>query len=773
MQSLKRNNELSTKGNGWGLDPGLVLKIIFKRWYVFVISIGIALLGARFFIGHSLPVYQVSTSVLIYEADDRNTADNEELLQGMGLPGGVRSIDNQMMILTSRELTRRALAKLDLQMEYYYKTKRNNLPLYKNSPIELVISEKCALPMNVEFSVIYLGNDEYKMISEYDAYNHQATFGQKVDYGDGWFRIICNNTDWFIQNKDVTLCFVKYNTENLVRYFNNRLQVGVASRSGSVLELSLMGTNRARDVDFLNSLTDVFQDLSLEKKNAEADRQIQFINSQLVGITDSLVITENELQQFRSSRRVMNLSAQGQQLITQVSDLENERARLRLEANYYDYLSAYLENNEDGEVPLPVSMGLEDEALTTLVTELAELQAQLSSAGGGDKNPLRNLLTEQVKTKKQELLETLNGLKRANYLAKQENQSQIGRANAQASALPVTERQLLGIERKFRINDALYTFLLEKRSELQMQKASNRSDSEVVDPASIAFSQMVSPNPTMINFVALFLGSAIPMVILFILFSMNKRLREEDLSSLSTLPLLGSIPRIKGKKNMTVLDNPQSNIAEAYRLVRSKLQFVSKTQKSPVILISSAMPEDGKTTTAINLASVYSLLGKKTILIGFDLRNPQTETVFNIKKDKGVSTYLIGQHSLDEVIKTTDYPNLDIIGAGPVPPNPSELTASKATKTMFEQLKSRYDFIVVDSAPVALISDTHHLLPLADANVLVIRMGHTYRKAMAQAIGEIQTLGVDHLSLVVNETIEQHGKYGYGKKYQSYVSVKS
>ena len=262
------------------------------------------------------------------------------------------------------------------------------------------------------------------------------------------------------------------------------------------MSVSIEGTNRAKDADFLNKLAEVFQDISLDKKNTEAVRRIQFIDDQLVGISDSLSTTENKLQKFRSTNRVMDLSAQGQAIIGQVTLLENEKARLSLEANYYDYLADYLAKEVSREVPIvPITMGITDPGLTRLVTELAELQQQLLNRGAGEMNPLQGLLTQRVRSTKEALLETLNGLRRANSLARSENEEQINKVNRQASALPVTERQLLGIERKFKLNNELYTFLLETRANQQMQKASNVADSEVIDPADERFSTVVAPNP--------------------------------------------------------------------------------------------------------------------------------------------------------------------------------------------------------------------------------------------------------------------------------------
>ncbi len=423
-------------------------------------------------------------------------------------------------------------------------------------------------------------------------------------------------------------------------------------KEGPLLSISMEGTNNAQDVDFLNKLVEVFQAISLDKKNTEAIRRVQFIDDQLVGISDSLVLTENKLQQFRSSNRVMDLSAQGQAIIAQVTVLENERARLSLEANYYDYLAGYLAKNATGEVPIvPITMGINDPGLTRLVTDLTDLQGQLSGSGAGEKNPLQGIMAQRVRSTKEAIIETLNGLRRANSLARTENQQQITKVNAQASALPVTERQLLGFERKFRLNEELHTYLLKTRAEQQMQKESNTSDCDVIDPADEHFSVIIAPNPVKIYFVGLFSGFGIPFLIIFLNFLFNKKLKDEDIGKITDLPVAGNIPHSTEKTNTVVFDYPNSTIAESYRLLRSKMQFFTKEATAPVILITSSMPADGKTFTSINLASVYSLLGKKTILIGFDMRKPKIFQDFNLGNEKGVSTWLIGKDKLEDIIQ--------------------------------------------------------------------------------------------------------------------------
>ena len=456
-----------------GFNPILILTLLKDKWYYIILGLILAFILARFYIGHTLPVYRVSASILINQIEERTLGMNEEILQGMGLPGGMRNLDNQIMILTSKSLTKKALEDLPFEIDFYYKTFRNRLSLYPEKPVKIKFNDENTLPLDTEFSITYLGNNRFTMKCENDYYEFQKTalFNEVIESQWGDFRVECTDPEWFNYNGDEEFHFVLNSNTSLIDYFNNRVRVDLLSRSGSILEVGIQGTNVTRDVDFVNKLLEVFQNISLDKKNTEALRRIQFIDEQIVGISDSLLITENKLQDFRSANRVMDLSAQGQAIIDELTRLEGERGGLNLVADYYDYLADYLAKDITQELPIvPISMGIEDPGLTRLVENLADLQGQLTNEGIGEKNPMQNLLAQRIRSTKDALLETLNGLRRANSLARSENQEQISRVNRQAAALPGTERQLLGIERQFRLNDELYTFLLETRAEHQMQK---------------------------------------------------------------------------------------------------------------------------------------------------------------------------------------------------------------------------------------------------------------------------------------------------------------
>ena len=767
-KTLQNGQQERENKQGTGIDPLVILNLIKKNWYYLLGGLIVAFFGARIYISHTTPVYRVSTTILITERRERPSANTDDLLHGVDLQGDMANIENQIRLLTSRALTERALEELAFEIEYYQKRGRNRTTIYPEIPVKVTSDNEMPLPGNTEFSITFRDNRRFLLKSESEWYDlHKlAVLGKEIDYSGTSFRIECLDEDWVKSNLDKKLYFIINSRENLIRRFNSRINVERLS-AGSILEVSLSGTNRYKDAEFLNKLAQVFQSSSLEKKNQEALRRIEFINSQLVGISDSLSRTENMLQEFRSRHQVMDLSSQGQAIITQLSTLERENARLALEAEYYDYLEEYLLKEETGTAPvIPITMGISDPGLTRLVSEIAELQGQLSDGGTGEMSPIQSRLIQRMQNTKEALLETINGLRKANSLALADNQEQINRVNSRASNLPETERQLMRYERRFRLNDEIYTFLLQMRSQQQMQMASNTPNSEVIDRADVSFSTLVSPNKNMVMFVALFSGAGIPLLVVFILFMANNKVDEDDIKRISDLPIVGNIPYNTNKMfNTIVFDSPGSNMTETYRMLRSKMQFFTKDTRAPVILVTSSMPKEGKTFTAINLASVYSLLGKKTIIVVFDLRKSEIFKVFDITNKHGVSTWLIGQDKLEDIVQHTKYENLSVISSGPLPPNPSELIASEKTAELVSILKEQYDYIIIDSAPIGLVSDTLHLSPLVDTCLFVVRPGHTLRNLLGVALREIRGSEMKNLCMLINGIRLSNSEHRYSKKY--------
>jgi len=753
------------------VDIAKLFFLMLGNWYWFVLALFLSITAAWLYNKYTLPTWNVSATVLI-EEDKKGSGmmGTDKLLEGFGLRPGMQNLDNQLVILTSWTIIEKTLEELPFDIEYYHRGKINKGALYPYSPIKVITDTTGLVPKDVEFEFNLLDDNTFTLEGYSDepefSFKTKASFGDTIVIEGGKLRIEQLPEGFAEESKERSLYFVIHSRNKLVESYRTRLKAVPASKEGTIINLSLEGTNRAMDIDFLNKLIDIFLNNNLERKNKEAVRTVSFIDDQLSGITDSLTLTEDKLQKFRSANRVMNMSAQGQQIIDQAMTLENERAKLVIESNYFEYLAGYLAKDAASELPVsPATMGITDPGLTKLVIELTDLQSEFYSKSLSEKNPMQLQLAQRLRNTRDALTETLKGVRRANEMAMKENSDQIHSINASAATLPKTERELLGIERKFKLNDVLYSFLIEKKAEAQIQKASNTPDNEIVDRPRPG-KDPVAPKTMMTYLLALFAGAGIPFLVIIILKSIDNVVKdEEELKKLTDLPIAGHIPHSSLGRTDVVLEDPTSHVAEAFRSLRTRIQFFTKEIKSPVILITSSMPEEGKTFTAINLASVYSLMGKKTLLVGFDLRRPKIYGDFGISNDKGISTWLIGRDKLDDIINKTSWENLDILPAGPIPPNPAELIASEKTAELIALLRKKYDYIILDSAPAGSVADSITLASFADATIILVRHGKTIAPLLANTIAGVKANGITGISLIVNDI--QYGKmrYGYYAKY--------
>jgi len=758
-------NKPHSPGRTENVNVRKLLLMMWRKWYYYLIAIIILGAAAYFYLKHKIPTYLVTTTVLVQE---EGAATGINLVEGFAVRPGSQNLDNQILVLSSYSLVRKAVEDLPFEIDVYRKGLLSQQSYYPLSPLRIEPGPD-GLPFNIEFIFEHSYNDVFHLTIS-STFNHGLdtllSFGQRINYNNGSF-IIYPQPELENVFKSGEKIYIKFNDkEHLTDTYLKRMTVEEASRDGTIVKISLEGTNMVKDMIFLDKLTEVFINQNLDKKNQEAKRTIEFIEAQLNNVSDSLSLTETQLQEFRSQNMIMDVSAQAQQIIDQAVTLENEKARLTLERNYYNYLEEYLSKESNKEAPIaPASMGIEDPLLANLMQELAGLQAEYFSSGAGERNPLQNQLEMRIKNTKQSIKETLMGIKLANQMALDENDQQINRLNNQAARLPVKERQLLGFERRFNLNNVLYTFLLQSRAEAQIRRASNAPDHELVDPARAT--GPVSPNRMLVILIAFTLALALPtFLLLFIDLISNKVISEEDLGMITQLPVVAYFPHSRLSYNTVVLTEPDSRISEAFRSLRTRMEFFTKEVRCPLILVSSSMPGEGKSFASINLASAYSLAGKKTLLVGFDLRRPTISKSFELNGEAGLTNYLIGKKTLDDIIYETGFKNLHLIPSGPVPPNPGELISMDKTKMLFSTLRSRYDFIIVDSSPIGIVSDIYPIAAISDVVLMIVRHGHTKKNILSATLSEIQYNGIGALSLLLNDVKSRGNSYRYAYKYK-------
>ena len=543
------------------------------------------------------------------------------------------------------------------------------------------------------------------------------------------------------------------------------------NKSSSILNISIQGYNVWKLSDYLNSLTRVYLEKGLEKKNQVAENTIQFINAQLGDVADSLYFSEKTLQDYRSEHNVMDVNFQVQQVVTSIENLKNQRAEIVVKSKYYDYLKQYLLDSKAGkDLIAPSSLGIQDLVLNNLINELINLYGERAELIMNSKrdNPYLISNDQRINDLRQSVLKNIDNLSYASKITLQDMDRRIDEISAKGNKLPEAQRKLIGYERKFKLNDALYTYLLTKRSETQIAKASYLPDNEVLDQASPDEFISVYPNTRRNYIIALILGLGLPAAFLILREYFNNKIQsDEDIEAITDFPVLGHIVRSKEVTKAVIVDYPMSLTAESIRAIRTNFQFVANENEKNTILLTSSVKGEGKSFTTLNLALSIGLNNKKIVLINFDLRRPKLQDYLGIEAGKGLSLYLSGNANLEEIIQTSRFENIDAIMAGAIPPNPMELIASERTKIMFQELKGRYDYILVDSPPIGMVADALLLLRYSDVNIFIVRQNYTHKKVFAQLIQTLKKRNVTNVNIILNDIRldSRYRPYQYGYAY--------
>jgi capsular exopolysaccharide synthesis family protein len=496
---------------------------------------------------------------------------------------------------------------------------------------------------------------------------------------------------------------------------------------------------------------------------------IDYIEKQLNEISDSLNQSEDNLQKFRSSNQLLNVTEQANGISTQYINLQNQLAELVSRKKYYDYVSGYLSRNDNfSSMIVPSSIGIQDQLLNSLMSELIAAQAQQSNLikNNQEKNPLVQKLGIQIENIKKTISENISAAARTTGISIDEMNKRIKKTENEISRLPATQRQLGNIERKYRLNDAIYNYMLEKRAEAKITKASNLPDDIIIEPAKMVGFGPVSPNKRLNYMIALFLGLAVPFGYLMIRYALNNKVEtQDDIERLTVVPVLGKILHNKYKTANVMFEFPKSNIAESYRALRTNLDFYVRGGQKKVIMVTSSMEGEGKSFIALNIAMSYAQLGRKTILLDFDMRKPKIYFNEQAEAKEGLSSYLINSANLEDIIIKSPHDNLDYILSGVLPPNPTELMALDITEKLIAQLKNDYDCIVMDTTPLAQVTDAYLLINYAEVKVMVARYNYTIKKVFSLVMKDLSQKKVDHVCIVLNDNRFNRDQYGYGYGY--------
>lgn len=753
------------------IDLKRYFSLFLSNWYWFAAGLFIALSIAYGINRWSEEIYTVSSTLLI--KDDPNTALTEIFPGSQGFRSQ-QNVNNEIGILKSYDLNYRVLRSLPEFSTVYTSLGKRSIAesrMYKSSPFIVVYDSLENQSPGQKINIKILSDSTYYLeINNSKNIREELVFGQQFTVDGFNFNLQLRDKANFRFDKNASNKYYFYfiYPSTLANQYRRKLSVTPVEEEASLVTLTTSGYVSQQEADYLNALMDVYLEYGLENKNKTAAQTIEFIENQLTTISDSLKIAENELETFRLVNKLIDISREGALVQQKLEQIDEEKTRLEMQRNYYEYLKNYVESKDESvDIIAPSVMGVSDGLLIKLVDELSALQKQkrqLSMNLYQSAEPLK-IVENNISNVRISLRENVNeGLINIRRSIS-ETDERLREVEKEIRKLPSTERQMINIQRKFDINNTVYTFLLEKRAEAGIAKASNVPDNRIIDRAGFYSSSRIRPRERRNLMVATLMGLLVPFLGIFLIDLLNNKIIDKkDIERRTSAPVLGYISHNTYKSEIPVAENPGSTLAESFRSVRTTLKYFFKDIQCPVLSVSSTITAEGKTFISTNLAAILAMSDKKVLLVGLDLRKPRIHKIFGIDNETGVSNFLIGEEKFEDVILKTDIENLWYAPSGPVPPNPAELIESDMMLDFFERARKRFDYIVVDTPPVAIVTDALLVSSITDFYLFVVRQRYSSKNTIELIEELYNNQSIKKCGIVVND-INISGYYGYGLRY--------
>ena len=777
-------------------DESINLYAIFFKYFVywpwFVASVLICLVGCYIYLRYQAPVYNVSSAVLIKENDKRsgNSANNPlGALQDLGMFSMTNNFDNEVEILKSRTLIKKVVNDLGLYIGISEeRTFGYNTPLYKSSPVNLYMTPEEAekLEAGIKLRMIYTKDGKLFVKGEYTLDEIEQDFERNFDelpavlptpVGVLSFTVnesIVNDTIQPIEEDVYLAAYVGSPTVIAENYAD--LSVEPASKTTTIALLSLQSTVKQRGIDFINRLIAFYNQDTNDEKNEVAQKSAEFIEERIGIINRELGTTESELADFKQRSGLTDLTSDAQLALQENSRYEQQRTENATQISLVTYLHDYINNPKNLDEVIPANVGLKDANLASIIeqynTMLIERKRLLRTSS--ENNPAIINMNTGIEAMRYNVQTTVNSVLKGLQITRDDIDRQARKFEGRISNAPLQEKEFMTISRQQEIKAALYIMLLQKREENAITLAATANNGRIIEEP-LPGKYPVSPRKKVFMLAALMLGLGIPVGIIYLNDLLKYKIENrEDVEKITNVAVLGEIPLgAKPEEGAIVVrENRNDMMEETFRALRTNMLFMLGSDEK-VILFSSSQPGEGKSFIAGNTAVSLAYMGKKVIIVGMDIRKPGLNKVFNMsRRAEGITNYLSDpKHSnLFDLIQRSDIsPNLDILPGGLIPPNPTELVASDALDKAIEQLKEHYDYVILDTAPIGLVTDTAIIGRVADLCVYVCRADVTPKAAF----GYINTLRDEKkfskLATVINSIDMSKRKnsygYGYGKKY--------
>lgn len=790
--NFEKGQEQETQERQSAFDFAVLYRTIILNWYWFILSLVICGGLGAIYLRYATPKYQ-STAKLLIKDDDSNSKRGQSLqnMTNLGIISNSAGIDNEMEILTSHSIAEDAIRDLKLYVDYSTKGRIKDIILYRDQPLNVDIDrahlEKLNQPVDLTITrngTTYIVSGTYSVPTDENESEGPFSLNRKftslpatIATRAGIITISSNNGHSLHDGQ--TLKVEVLSPKMASNKYVGELQVAQTSKTTSIAQLQLTDEVPQRSLDYLKQLAIVYNRQANEDKNIVALRTEKFINSRLQKINAELGKTEGQLQNYKQQNGMVELKLNAGNAVTNQNESELKLADMQTQIELFSTIAQEVESSSRNlSQVIPSNVGLDDQSSTSLINKYNELVLERNRLlrSASESSPVVEPLTAQIRE--------LNGnIRRAISTARQNLQiqrdalaAQVSKFNEQVAETPQQERMLTQIGRQQEVKSGLYLMLLQKREENSISLAATADKGKLIDDPQLV--GKISPKSAIIMLIALLLGLAIPALVIFLLQLFRYKIEgHEDVTRLTKLPIIADVAiasnTAKGKADIVVHENQNNQMEEIFRSLRTNLQFMLH-EGQKVVLFTSSTSGEGKTFTAANLSVSFGLLGKKVILVGLDIRRPRLAELFGINDHRhGITNLLVKDAPTaadvqEQILPSGVNKNLDLLMAGPIPPNPAELIARSSLEAIIKALKDKYDYIMIDTAPVGLVTDTLQIARVADASIYMCRADYTPKSNFELINALANEKKLPNMAMVLNGIDMSKKKYGYYYGYGRY-----
>jgi tyrosine-protein kinase Etk/Wzc len=752
------------------------LRRLLGLWPLFLLTLFFAIGGAWLFLFVTPKEYRSELTLFVKPKSSSGVADLDMAFEGLGISKSSTELENELIFLESRRQASNTLAHWGVKVLYRDVFGFRSRELYQQTPIKIVLDEQSPqfqgwrAHLSIDEGSVYVDvKDEGRPSSDVSGATTLPSGKYPLNtwiVGSG-YRLKFTSSALEAQIEAEVL-----DLDSFAEDLRDQISISPYSKESMGLRLALVGYNPQMNEDLLNSFAKVYQNSTLFNQYETADRTLVFIEQELTRVKDSLNRSEVSRQQFLKLNGLFDLSKQGGDVLNKLAAGQEERAKILLELNYLDHLSKQL-STASRESAMFAAFSLSNPTLNALLENYRVIQMEeglMSDLSAS--NPARARTENKLMQLKNQLEVAIQAERSKQKITLQTLEDKARLVSGEVAKLPETEREFIAIQRSFTLNQEIYNFLLQREAAVAINRAGLVPNSRLVDEATTNYNP-VNPRPALVWTLAINLALFIPVGFLFAKdFFDNKVHAKEHITTHVPAPIIGLLGHNKGTNDLAVFNSPRSSLAESFRSLNVMTKFLAPDQKVKVYTVCSMISGEGKSFVALNFASTLALSGARVLLVGLDLRKPKLFNELGLNNSVGMSTLLSGQSVIQEVIQASGRFNLDLVPAGPVPPNPSELIASEVFELFMQEVNSTYDFVIIDTPPLGLISDGFTIAKFVDVNIVVVRQDYSLKQMMPVLGDYIRSNRLQRVGIVVNDIAPQRGygqgygyAYGYGYGY--------